>query len=118
MDVSADITTDSCGTSEGDKRNAWVLNHSVSDVSAVSCDHSHHTVETVLFQDVSDDPTEGNSHKRHGLGSLPNDLIATDEGESSVPSHNGAGEIEGCDHADVSNRIPDLHHEVPGSFRV
>ena len=118
VDVSADVATNSCGASEGDQRNTWVLNHSVSDVGAISCDHSYHTVEAVLLQDVTDDSTESDSHKRHGLSALPNDLIAADEGESSVPSHDSAREVEGCDHTDVSDRIPDLHHEVSGPLRI
>ena len=72
----------------------------------------------MLFKHIDDHLAESDGDKGHCLGTLPNDLIATDKGKSSVPSHDGAGEVESRDDSNVADGVPDFHHEVTWSLRV
>ena len=118
MDVSSHTPTDGGRSSERYQRNAGVLHDCIADVRAVSSDDSEHTVEAILFQNVSHDSSQSNSDKRSCEGSFPHNLVSTDKSDASVPAHNSAREIEGSDHTHVANGIPDFHHKVAWSLTV
>ncbi len=58
---------------------------------------------------------DGDGDEGRGRGGLPDDSVATDDGESGVPAMDGTGEVEGGDDADGAQRIPLLQEGVAGS---
>ena len=70
----------------------------------------------MLFKHIDDHLAESDGDKGHCLSTLPNELIAADKGKSSVPSHYGYGEVESRDDSNVSDGVPDFHHEVTWSL--
>jgi len=118
MNIGADTTADISRASEGDERNSGVLNHSISDIWSITSADSHNTVEAVCLEDVTDDFTCSNCHKRDSLSSFPDDLISANKSERCVPSHDGDWEVKCCNHTNISNWVPDLHHEMRWSLRV
>ena len=118
MDISTDSTTHSGGAGEGDKGDTGILNHGSTDVGTVTGDDSHNTVEAIGLENISDHFAKGDSDERCGLSSLPDDLVTTDHGEAGVPAADSNWEVECCDNANVTDGVPDLHHEVTGTLRV
>ena len=72
----------------------------------------------MLLKHIDHHLAESDGDKGHRLGTLPNDLIATNQGKSSVPSHDSDGEVESRDDSNVADGVPDFHHEVAWSLRV
>ena len=58
----------------------------------------------------------GEGGERGFLGGLPDDGVAADERERSVPAPDGDGEVEGGDDAGDAERVPGLHHAMIGAF--